>query len=90
MPLTEYKAEEKTVSAIGTSLRPVNGWLIILPCIDNFPTDLEWPPYQNDFGDITSNFWLGLERIYQLTNRAVNGGKTYRTRILLQSDTNGL
>jgi hypothetical protein len=30
---------------------------------------------------------LGLENIYQLTNKATNGGKTYRLRFELQRNT---
>jgi hypothetical protein len=41
----------------------VNGWLTILSRVDsNFPTGLTFDAYQSGFGDISSNFWLGLEK----------------------------
>jgi Fibrinogen beta and gamma chains, C-terminal globular domain len=91
---TGYTASNGTVSVkFPTStpsssqlLRSVNGWLIILSRLDaNFPLNQTWTTYKSGFGDIGSNFWLGLERIYRLTNSAVNGGRTYRIRFLLQS-----
>ena len=44
----------------------------------SFPVNLAWNDYKVGFGDNESNFWLGLEKIYQLTN---NGGHSYRLRI---------
>jgi hypothetical protein len=69
-------------------LRSVYGWLILLSRIDSsFPLDQPYSSYQDGFGDILSNFWLGLEHVYQLTNVAVNGGKTYRLRFeILKTD----
>ena len=34
--------------------------------------DQTWSVYKNGFGQITSNFWLGLEKIYQLTMSGQN------------------
>ena len=85
--MTGFVAQNVTVNVtIATNsivpLRSVNGWLTIYSRIDaTFPTGLPYTSYQNGFGDIMSNFWLGLERIYQLTNSAVNGGHTYRLRV---------
>jgi hypothetical protein len=69
----------------------VNGWLIILSRIDSsFPLRQNWTSYKAGFGDVMSNFWLGLEHIYQLTNGATNGQKIYRLRVEVQSnDTRG-
>jgi Fibrinogen beta and gamma chains, C-terminal globular domain len=64
------------------SLMSVFGWLTILSRVDlNFPTGLTSSAYTSGFGNISTNFWLGLEKTYLLTNSAVNGGKTYRLRI---------
>jgi Fibrinogen beta and gamma chains, C-terminal globular domain len=64
----------------------VNGWLTIMSRINaNFPSSLNWTMYKSGFGEITSNFWLGLERIFQLTNINNNGGVMYRLRFELQS-----
>ena len=51
-----------------------------------FPTGLELPYYQAGFGDIRTNLWLGLDRIYQLTNPRVNEGLIYRLRMEMQSN----
>jgi Fibrinogen beta and gamma chains, C-terminal globular domain len=71
-------------------LNSVGGWLTVLSRIDaNFPTKQSVAAYTNGFGNISNNFWLGLENIYWLTNSAVNGGKTYKLRIEIQGN-NGL
>ena len=31
--------------------------------------DRLWKDYKNGFGDLTGDFWLGLDKIYQLTNQ---------------------
>jgi Fibrinogen beta and gamma chains, C-terminal globular domain len=64
-------------------------WIVILSRIDtNFPLNQTYQVYQDGFGSATSNFWLGLNRIYYLTNGAVNGGHTYRLRFELRSSRN--
>ena len=67
-----------------TPLRSVHGWLIILSRFvsnpDTFPVEQNWTAYKDGFGDVTSDYWLGLERIARLTN----AGPTYRLRFLLQ------
>ncbi|XP_012942218.2 ficolin-2 [Aplysia californica] len=30
-----------------------------------------WADYKNEFGDLSGNFWLGLEKVHQLTNQAI-------------------
>jgi hypothetical protein len=91
--VSEYAAQNVTVNvtippSTGTiSLMSVNGWLTILSRIDStFPLRQNWVKYKTGFGDVTSNFWLGLERIFQLTNIATNGGVMYRLRFELQSN----
>jgi Fibrinogen beta and gamma chains, C-terminal globular domain len=71
-------------------LMSVAGWLTIFSRIDaSFPTGLSASSYIGGFGDINSNVWLGLEKIYRLTNNAVNGGIFYSLRFeLLQGSDN--
>ena len=72
------------------SLMSVNGWLTIMSRVNlTSPPTLNWAMYKSGLGDITSNFWLGLERIFQLTNVNTNGGVMYRLRFELQSNTSG-
>ena len=67
-------------------LRSVNGWLTVMSRVDsNFPDNLNWASYKVGFGDTMSNFWLGLERIYQLTNINANGQMLYRLRFEVES-----
>jgi hypothetical protein len=62
-------------------LRSVNGWLTIMSRIDlNFPVNQVPTAYETGFGDILSNFWLGLTNVYYLTNPNENGGKKFRLR----------
>jgi len=71
-----------TPAATYVPLRYVNGWLTVMSRVDaNFPTGLSYAAYQAGFGDIMSNFWLGLNTIHTLTNSSVNGGHNYRLRI---------
>ena len=32
----------------------------------------KWTEYQNGFGDLKGEFWLGLDKIYRLTNQTKN------------------
>jgi len=74
-----------TIQLSVVPLRSVNGWLTIMSRIDgSFPTGQTFSAYQGEFGDILSNFWLGLERIHQLTNPSANGGRNCRMRLELQ------
>jgi len=64
------------------------GWTIIQHRFDG-STDFyqNWENYKNGFGDVEREYWLGLETIHELTNRAdsriridltdVQGHKTY-------------
>jgi len=78
-----------TIQSSTVPLRSVNGWLTVMSRVDaSFPTGLSFSAYEAGFGNITNNFWLGLTRIYQLTNPTVNGGQSYLLRIeLLYSDS---
>ncbi len=71
-------------------LMSVGGWLTVLSRIDiNFPVGLAVSNYTDGFGDINTNFWLGLEKTYQLTNSLTNGGKIYRLRVELLDGSTG-
>lgn len=72
---------------VNVSLKSINDWLIIQSRINSsFPTALNWATYKVGFGStIESNFWLGLEKIYQLTK---NNGKLYQLRVEVLSSTN--
>ena len=70
------------------ALRSVFGWLTIYSRVNNqFPLNQPTAAYVDGFGEIMSNFWLGLERIHQLTNPTTNGGVQYRLRFEM-ADTN--
>ena len=76
---------QPTQLSMEVPLASVNGWLTILSRVDiEFPIDLPSSSYEAGFGDIAANFWLGLSRIYQLTNLAVNGGHAYKLRFEFQ------
>ena len=45
------------------------GWIVFQRRVDasvNF--DRGWDDYKNGFGDLNGNFWLGLEKLHQLTS----------------------
>jgi Fibrinogen beta and gamma chains, C-terminal globular domain len=80
-----------TIPVLNSSVpvRSIYQWIVIMSRIDtNFPQSQTYQVYQDGFGVPTSNFWLGLTRIYYLTNGAVNGGRTYRLRFELRSTEN--
>ena len=46
-------------------------WIIIHQNFeDNFDWELPWADYRDGFGDINSNFWLGLKRLHLLNSTA--------------------
>ena len=46
----------------------INGWIVFQQRIDgSLSFKLPWSNYTAGFGSISANFWLGLEKIYQLT-----------------------
>jgi Fibrinogen beta and gamma chains, C-terminal globular domain len=65
--------EITNVSVANQSTTPtlnVFGWLTIMQRNDSsFSWALPWLYYRNGFGSAGNDFWLGLERIYQLTQR---------------------
>ena len=67
----------------------IHQWIVIMSRIDtSFPLSQTYQAYQNGFGNPTSNFWIGLTRVYYITNSAVNGGRTYRLRFELLANVN--
>ena len=74
------------------SIKSVNDWLVVMSRIDvNFIYNGTWQAYKNGFGDSSSNFWLGLENLYQLTSELfqTTRGKFYRLRFEIQSASSG-
>ena len=81
--------EHLPVLNISVPVRSVHQWIVIMSRIDtNFPLSQTYKVYQDGFGNPTSNFWLGLNRIHYLTNNSMNGGHTYRLRFELLSSGN--
>lgn len=65
----------------------VNNWIILSQRFDgSLDFDRNWTDYKQGFGNSIAggNFWLGLERMHQLTTSA-----SYRLRFLLQADSTG-
>ena len=64
----------------------VYGWIIIEQKLDD-STDfnLNWTDYRAGFGIPGGNFWIGLERMHQMTSTA-----PYRLRIEIQATCNNL
>ncbi|XP_035826392.1 fibrinogen C domain-containing protein 1-like [Aplysia californica] len=51
-----------------------DGWIVIQLCLQRRASaDVDffrgWADYKNGFGDLSGNFWLGLEKIHQLTSQ---------------------
>jgi len=64
-----------------TPLMSINNWIVIQQRLDSTQTfDNGWSNYKSGFGVISKNFWLGLEKIYQLTS-----SRHYSLRIEIQS-----
>ena len=57
-----------------------NGWTILQRRINNsVDFDKPWNDYKTGFGNLDSNFWLGLEKIRRITNSA-----TYQLYVAVQ------
>ncbi|ESN96880.1 hypothetical protein HELRODRAFT_86064 [Helobdella robusta] len=71
-------------SANPTPVTSVNGWIVIQQRIDGSQSfDQNWDTYKLGFGTYYKNFWLGLEKMHQLTTSA-----DYRLRfeVLINGD----
>ena len=78
-----------TVNAGGQSVpvQSIFGWVIWMRRVLSvtFNWNLQWASYKNGFGSISdSNYWLGLERLNQLTSSA-----KYRLRIEVKDSSTG-
>jgi hypothetical protein len=89
--LANFETKNVTISLIASPvpLMSVNNWIIVLSRVSesSFPVKLTSAAYVDGFGDIQSNFWLGLDKIYKLTNMAVNRGYMFQLRFEVQSAT---
>lgn len=84
---TTYEIANITVPNItgAFSLKTINSWVIIQQRFSNITwIDGAWQDYKNGYGGIEDNFWLGLEKVYQMTNAA-----SYRLRIVLEALADG-
>lgn len=67
-----------------TPVVSINEWIVIQQRVDGSLTfDKKWTDYKVGFGSPSQNFWLGLEKMYQLTS-----SRGYRLRIEIQSTQN--
>jgi len=68
------------------SVTSINGWILFHSRLTAaYQTNMNWNDYATGFGDPkSSDFWLGLEYVHQLTTSA-----TYLLRIEIQSKDNG-
>jgi len=63
----------------------VFGWIVVHQNVgDGFDWDLFWLDYKFGFGEISSNFWLGLERLHLLTL-----SQNYRLRMEVEISSGG-
>jgi len=60
-------------------------WIVFHQNLGGFNWRLSWAKYRDGFGSISSNFWLGLERLHRLTN-----SQSYRLRVEMLVESNGL
>jgi len=82
--VTVYITIPTTPATIYGPIASVNGWITVFSrFIGGWPTGKTYADYITGFGVVNSNFWLGLDYIYELTNTAFNGGHTYRARLEL-------
>src|SRR6218665_4121910 len=59
----------------------VNRWIVFLYRFDgSVAFNRTWADYHNGFGNVTGEYWLGLEKLTQMTN---NG--QYRARFAFKS-----
>lgn len=84
--LVSYVALNITVPTLSgyTPVVSINGWIVVQQRVDGSLTfDKKWVDYKAGFGSPSLNFWLGLEKLYQLT-----ASRGYRLRIEIQAAQN--
>ena len=55
----------------GCELREEDGWLIFQKRIDGtLSFDRSWSEYKQGFGNVESEFWLGNEKLHQITRES--------------------
>ena len=57
-------------------------WIVFHQNLGGFNWRLSWAKYRDGFGSISSNFWLGLERLHLLTN-----SQSYRLRVEMLAES---
>ena len=50
------------------------------PCADDY-FDKSWSEYKYGFGSLSSDYWIGLEELYNLTNTQ---GQTWGLEVMIQ------
>ena len=67
-----------------TSVTSVNNWIVVQQRIDSTTNfNVPWADYEAGFGIFNKNYWMGLEKIYQMTI-----SRTCRLRIEMLNDLN--
>ena len=52
------------------------------PCVDKY-FDKSWSEYKSGFGSLSSDYWIGLEELYNLTNTQ---GKVWGLEVMHQKE----
>ena len=66
-----------------TQVMTIDGWMVIFQKVDtNTSFHRPWDDYVNGFGTYDYNFWMGLEKIHQLTS---TGTYSMKLEVLLQN-----
>ena len=67
-----------------TPVTSVNNWIVVQQRIDSTTSfNVPWASYKAGFGTFNKNYWMGLEKIYQMTI-----SRTSRLRIEMLNDLN--
>jgi ficolin len=87
--MPQYTANNLSVTSQPTiSVLSIWNWIIFQqrsPVSPVFNWQLQWSSYRKGFGNIDSNFWLGLKRLHLLTSSA-----SYQLRIEMKQTSTGL
>jgi len=90
--LAGFVAENRTINIpLASQVDPlpvmsVFGWIIFVQRISyTFDWQLNWADYKAGFGSIDADFWLGLEKVHQMTS-----SQAYRLRVEVQHRSTSL